>query len=549
MNVRVIRFTVGKRGSEVVRELVDPARLQPPAGRSGGSPAVFLVSMSVVDSLMAQASLVDRAVKAREIELGRYLLRVAGTPLIRATYASPGKLTQSVWSFLDGAMKAGESKDYFVAVPAELFEPQWRVAPGEAATPVAPPASAPASPPPPSLKAAVKPLDPVPGFLPPPEFGGTSPGAAGVRRSIAEHAKKSGPVLVSGRPGSGRTLVAELLHRSGPRADRPFLQCRCRGVPPGDQRRQLFGVPRGNLVVPGAVQLANSGTLVIQDFEWLPIELQAQLAGTCLGNQATVDVRLIFISSLGLAELVSRSRVDLDLAAALAPAEIRIPSLSERPEDTPVIAGSMWRRITFNGAPLPPEILDEIRANAFPNEADELYDVLVRLYVRSADGRFSRSHFLAALHESRTVRATYASPAGELFGVELDPTPQYDAQLEKLVNSVRDLWIAVRPIRHGRHAKATEVMAAIPPIDVQLEQLDRLCRQPFRFVNAVLYHDVLDFKGDIMALRDAAAAEPGEIGMRWEAELKPRYDEKYHRLNTALFAARDRLRRQRPDSQ
>ena len=546
MNVRVIRFTMGTRGSEVVRELVDPALLQPPAGRSWGSPAVFLVSMSVVDSLMAQACLVDRAVKAKEIELGRYLLRVTGTPLIRATYASPGKLTHSVWSFLDGAVKAGENKIYFVAVPPELFEPQWRVASEEAAAPAAPPSSPwPESPPPP--KAPVPPFDPFPGQLPPPQFGGTSPGACGVRRAIADHAGKLGPVLVRGRPGSGRTLVAELLNRSGSRSDRPFLQCRCRGVPPGVQRRQMFGVPRGNLIVPGALHLANSGTLVIQDFEWLPIELQAQLVASCLGKQATIDVRLVFISSLGLSELVSRGRVDADLAAALASAEIRIPSLSERPEDTPVIAAHMWRRITFNGAPLPSEILDEIRAHAFPNEADELYDVLVRLFVRSSDGRLSQSHFLAALHESRTVRATYASPAGELFGVELDPTPEFEAQLEKLVNTVRGLWIAVRPIRQGRYSSPAQIVAAIPDIDRQLDQLEHLCKAPFRFVNAVLYHDVLDFKGEITALRDTAAAEPAEAGMRWESELKRAYEDKYHRLNDTLFAARDRLRGQDPD--
>lgn len=545
MNVRMIRYTAGKQGSEVVREVVDATRLQPLVGLGGASPVVFLVSMSVVDSLMAQAWLVDRAVKAKQIELGRYLLRVAGTPLIRATYATPGKLNHSLWSFLDGAVKAGECKVYFVAVPADLFEPQWRVAPGEADTPVA---SAPL-PPPRSVPAGVRPFDPFRGFLPAAEFSGPSPGASGVRHGIAEHARKSGPVLISGPPGSGRTLVAELLHQSGPRADRPFLQCRCRGVPPGDQRRQLFGIPRGNVIVPGAVQLANSGTLVIQDFEWLPLELQAQLVSTCVGKQATLDARLVFISSLGLSELVARGRVDPELAAALARAEIRIPSLSERPEDTPVIAAHMWRRITFNGAPLPIEILDKIQAHVFPNEADELYDVLVRLFVRSTDGRFSEGHFLAALHDSRTVRATYASPAGELFGVEVDPTPQYTAQLEKLVNTIRELWIALRPIRHGRHSSLQQIVASLPDIDTRLDQLERLCKEPFRFVNGVLYHDVLDFKGDIMALRDAAAAEPGEIGMRWETEFKVPYEEKYHRLNTALFAARDSLGRHGHDQQ
>ena len=554
MNVRMIRFAVGKQGIEVVRQVVDPAQLQPLAARIEGSPAVFLVSMSVVDSLVAQACLVDRSVKAKEIELGRYLLRVGGTPLVRASYASRGKLTNSLWTFLEGAVKAGECKVYFVAVPPELFEPQWLSAPGGAAAPApAAPTVAPSPPPafpqPSSAKTPAKPFDPNPSFLPAPAFDGTSPGASGVRRGIADNAKKRGPALISGEPGSGRTLVAELLHRNGLRADRPFLQVRCRGIPAAVQRRQVFGVPRGTMLVSGGLQLANSGTLLIQDFEWLPLELQAQLVRACLGTAASLDVRLVFISSLNLSELVARGRVDPDLAAALASSEIRIPSLSERPEDTPVIAAHMWRRITFNGAPLPTEILNEIQTQAFPNEADELYDVLVRLFVRSTDGRFSKSHFLAALHESRTVRATYSSPAGELFGVELDPIPEYKTHLEKCVNSVRDLWIAIRPIRHGRQSPPAAIVAAVPGIDAQLVRLDDLCGQPFRFVNAVLYHDVLDFKGAIMALRDAAAAEPGEIGIRWELALKVGYEKQYHDLNTALFDARDKLDGQGPDPQ
>jgi hypothetical protein len=532
MDLRVIRYMADGTRSAVVGQVVDDAALRPLATRAATRPEVFVVSLSALDLLRAQSWVCEVQPQPRKVELARRLLGVPRTPLIAAKYSRLSTLHNGIWSVLDRAVAAGETKVYFVAVPDEIFEPKWRLSGPEGSVSVSGPIA--------------RPAEPQPLVLPPPSFDGPSPAAQSVRAAIGVHAKTHNPVLISGPPGCGRLLAAVVLHHAGPNRGR-LPQHTCVQVPRQDQRRQLFGVRHGSVLIPGLLQLARGTTAIVQDFEWLPLSIQAELVAACVGPDAPLDVRLVFISRDSLATLIEQRRVHPDLAAVLRGAEIQIPSLAVRPEDRQVIARKMWRDVTGGrGGELPEEVLEEIRRQAFPNEADELYAVLVTLWQMNSQGAPTGPQFLAALQSCRRERTAYSTPAGVLYGIELDPTASRLAHLQLVARAFRELWVAFRPIRQEPAASLAAIIASLGEIEVALSALDRLCSDPPRFERAALFHDLIDFKAELFAVHQRAIAEPGLIAEAWKVSYKRRLEAECRRLEDQMFETRDRLTRRLP---
>ncbi|MFN0178486.1 MAG: sigma 54-interacting transcriptional regulator [Gemmatimonadales bacterium] len=532
MDLRVIRYRADGNRSAVVGQVVDDAALRPLATRTATRPEVFVVSISAVDLLRAQSWVSEVEPQPEKVELARRLLGVPGTPLIEAKYTRLGTLNNGIWKFLDRAEAAGETKVYFVAVPAEIFEPKWRIACPDGWVSASAQIARPAEPP------AV--------VLPPPTFDGSSAAAEAVRAAIGVLARLRCPVLISGPPGCGRLLAAVVLHHSGPNRGR-LPQHTCVQVPRQDQRRQLFGVRLGSVLIPGLLQMARGTTAIVQDFEWLPLSIQAELVAACVGPDAPLDVRLVFISRFSLATLIEQRRVHPDLAALLRDAEIRIPSLALRPEDRLVIARKMWRDVTGGrGGELPDEVLDEIRRQVFPNEADELYAVLVTLWQTTSQGAPTVTQFSAALKSCQRERPAYSTPSGILYGIELDPTASQLAHLKLVSDAFGELWAEFRPIRQEYAASLASIITSLGAIEVALDTLDHLCRDPLRFERAALFHDLIDFMTDLAFVHHRAIAEPGLIAEVWKAEYKLRLEAEHRRLDDQIIETRDRLNRRFP---
>ena len=158
-------------------------------------------------------------------------------------------------------------------------------------------------------------------------------------------------ILITGESGTGKGLVAQAIHESGPRKDKPFISINCGAIPENLLESELFGHKKGaftsaNEDKKGLVTMAHTGTLFLDEIGELPPSLQVKLLHviqtkelTPVGDTRviTVDVRVIAATNADLMQRVKEGRFREDLFYRLNVIVIRMPSLRERRDDVQVI--------------------------------------------------------------------------------------------------------------------------------------------------------------------------------------------------------------------
>ena len=178
---------------------------------------------------------------------------------------------------------------------------------------------------------------------------GRSPQVAHLRDMALRLADVPVDMLLKGEPGTGREDFARLVHDLSARARRPFVALDCAAIPEAALEAELFGQERGGnppTARQGRFEFANGGTIFLSEVEALSPALQARLARflqdrtfTRVGDNVSrpVDVRLVAATSADLSVLLEQGRFRRDLYFRLTTAEVLLPSLSERPEDIPLL--------------------------------------------------------------------------------------------------------------------------------------------------------------------------------------------------------------------
>ncbi len=227
---------------------------------------------------------------------------------------------------------------------------------------------------------------------------GSSPPMKTLRKQIGKLARSQAPVYISGESGSGKELVARLIHEQGPRSEKPFVPVNCGAIPSELMESEFFGHKKGSFSgaiedKPGLFQAANGGTLFLDEVADLPLPMQVKLlraiqekAVRAVGGaqEVMVDVRILCATHKDLASEVAAGRFRQDLYYRLNVIELRVPPLRERREDIGLLADAMLRRLAAecgdNSARLHPEALAKLESYRFPGNVRELENMLERAY-------------------------------------------------------------------------------------------------------------------------------------------------------------------------
>ncbi|HET7843038.1 MAG TPA: sigma-54 dependent transcriptional regulator [Xanthomonadales bacterium] len=305
-----------------------------------------------------------------------------------------------------------------------------------------------------------------------------------VRQTIAKVARSQAPVYISGESGSGKELVARLVHEHGPRAAGPFVPVNCGAIPAELMESEFFGHTKGSFTgavadKEGLFQAANGGTLFLDEVADLPMHMQVKLlrviqekAVRPIGarQEVPVDVRILSATHKNLLKLVEAGSFRQDLFYRINVIEVRVPPLRERLEDIPGLAQHFLERITrdWGGEPLSlsPSAVRALQAYDFPGNVRELENVLERA-VALSEGSVVQAEDLRLHPQPRgTEPAAVAAPAAL-------PAPTGSGSLEDYIDKLEREAImkALQETRYNKTAAARKLGITFRALRYKLKKL------------------------------------------------------------------------------
>jgi len=242
---------------------------------------------------------------------------------------------------------------------------------------------------------------------------GESPAMQRLLDAVGRVAPKDITVLVQGETGTGKELIAALVHAESRRAQGPLVRFNCAAIPAELAEAELFGHARGAFT--GAAQArrgffaqADKGTLVLDEVGELPLPLQAkflralqegEIQPVGAGRVEKVDVRVVACTNRNLLAEARAGRFREDLYYRLAVVELIVPPLAEHREDIPALAAEFARRYAerfgMEGVRLAPALVDALRSSDWPGNVRELENTVARLVALSNGGEIGPQAFIA----------------------------------------------------------------------------------------------------------------------------------------------------------
>jgi transcriptional regulator with GAF, ATPase, and Fis domain len=241
---------------------------------------------------------------------------------------------------------------------------------------------------------------------------GTNNGLKHVFDRIDQVADTDVSVLLLGETGTGKELIARAIHQRSRRRQRGFVVVDCGALPPSLIESELFGRERGaytgaDIAQAGRFEVANGGTIFLDEIAELPIELQPKLLRVLqegqvdrLGSTRTIrtDIRVIAATNRNLVDEIRRGRFRRDLFYRLNVFPIALPALRERREDLPVLVrhfcDRLGRQVGKRVVNITPGSFDALRRYEWPGNIRELENVILQALIVARGDTLDLSHFV-----------------------------------------------------------------------------------------------------------------------------------------------------------
>ncbi|WP_097462267.1 sigma-54-dependent transcriptional regulator [Mangrovitalea sediminis] len=264
---------------------------------------------------------------------------------------------------------------------------------------------------------------------------GESPEIQKLRSQIRKLARSQAPIYISGESGSGKELVARLIHQQGPRRDQPFVPVNCGAIPSELMESEFFGHKKGSFTgatdnKEGLFRAANGGTLFLDEVADLPLAMQVKLLRAIQeksvrpvgeSQEVEVDIRLLSATHKNLAELVDEGEFRQDLFYRINVIELKVPPLRSRQSDIPLLANHFLKRIAAEyecpPARLSQDAMNALMDYAFPGNVRELENILERAFTLCDEDEISAADLhldTRSIQDSPVVEGSAEVPEGRI---------------------------------------------------------------------------------------------------------------------------------------
>ena len=231
---------------------------------------------------------------------------------------------------------------------------------------------------------------------------GSSPALEGVRNEVAQVAPTDATVLILGETGTGKEVVARMIHMLSDRADKPFVPVNCGAIPGELLESELFGHEKGAFTGAisqrkGRFELAQGGTIFLDEIGDMPFSMQVKILRVLqerkferVGGSASfdADVRIVAATHRDLLSMVDEGKFRQDLYYRLNVFPIQTQPLRALRDDLPEIASALVERLHRDGRPAPmltDAVISVLRQHDWPGNVRELANVLERIGILAGD--------------------------------------------------------------------------------------------------------------------------------------------------------------------
>ncbi len=227
---------------------------------------------------------------------------------------------------------------------------------------------------------------------------------------IKNVARADANVLIEGQSGTGKELVARAIHHNSPRADEPFVAINCSAIPDNLLESELFGHAKGAYTgaieaQKGVFELANGGTLLLDEIAEMPYNLQSKLLRVIetweikpLGSDKVkkVDVRLLSATNRNMKDMIEEKKFREDLFYRIATVSISLPTLDDRKDDIPLLADHFIKKISEKNnrhVALNGDAIELLTQHHWQGNVRELENVIERAVISSDTDLLGKHNF------------------------------------------------------------------------------------------------------------------------------------------------------------